>query len=1191
MSLQTKTLSKTTKGGAKNALDYLLEELVNYMAMSGQEQFVSKDLMSFWGGAMCPDLTGDLSDPAQQDILMTLMLGFKPDSPIYALQKAVKEERAKKNPDDDLIAELNEKINFEVENNRTIKEKKNPRYGQDMCFSPPKEVSILFGMCKSQEDRDRIIGAFNKSVQKTMNKIDSECRGRVYDKTTGGIKLVEVDTQHAGFLHFDCRPTKSIDPITGEVKFHIGDMGFHYHVNKLNACKVKGTDQYCTLDVETNERKKIENDKYFLKELTNELIAAGVDMEKTYKDDYKKVVDCVKVKGIDHGYKQLFSKRLNAAKDHAQLAGEEISLDKENHSKNLRKIASQTREEKAPYQSTFLKQENWIAQAEAYAKENNIPMIDALALMKEPGTIESRTSTLTIKDIKAMTTELCLASKIGSITETELIAHVLKCEVDSMTDTDDLIALTKTALVEMRKDIPAITREMKDSLGKHTAEYFTMPEVVRMELFMQKFIQRQENTKADKPIPMLSVLKYIEDEETKMKAKFGKSAGYSICQKNAIINTFDNSQSSKSEKLQLILGLPGTGKSFQMKALKEIYEANGQKCIFTGVSNAAATALVDALEEKKVETLSSLVGQLKKKNTLNGDSVVFVDEITLSGIGDIYDIMALVDEAKRNGQGQAKLIFVGDPEQCSSVNYSGEVSFATMIKQIRAGELNIQLSTLETVNRQKAGTDVAKIASTFMHHDVKITKISECIQLLEKNKWMHKNNDLQKLKEQFVEKFISDKGDQRKVNWQGSKQGLAHTNDMCTELNEMIQSRIAKEQGLKTTDAIPLMLRGKEGVNHEKVNLFEGDRICIYDNFKNKKTMTGENGEEVVITKTDLGTFKGIEDVLDKNGNAKKMYVFQLDNSSLNGKGSVVKFEEHKLPRMTLSYVQTIMSSQGKSYESTHLMWTEGMGKELANVGLTRQKDRIQIYGTEKGIDSMFQIGTGKTGLTATNMLKENLTLENLKQAIMDDNRDLVSVIVQLKPEFIDKEILNELKQAGEYEIVQVLLDSIPQHIHDLTHEPEEFNMDEVSDEFEYLEDVKFLKTESRLDTLMEDFKNLAEETAIIINKAKEKIKEIVLNTPVAVEPVKVLSPIEMKKRQNAIIWNEIKKDYTEQYEYMQKHRVDGKGSDMEKTFIDMKINGYNDTYIHPAHKTKFNNTPLPVVQQSVVKQQLGLSM
>lgn len=1183
MSLQTKTLSAGTKGSARNALDYLVEELVDYMIEKKGEKFVSQELMSMWGGSMFPELKGDLSDPAQREILLTMMLGFKPDSPIFQFQKSLKHEREKQNPDMDLIATLNDKINFEVKNNRMIKEKKDPRFGQDMCFSPPKEVSILFGMCKTQEDRDSIIGAFKRSVEKTMTKIDGECRGRVYDPETGGIKLVAVDTQHAAFLHFDSRPTKSIDPITGKVEFHIGDMGFHYHVNKLNSCREKGTGKYCTIDVETNERNKIENDKYFLKELTNELILIGIDMEKTYKDDYKQVVDCVKVKGIEYGFKQLFSKRLNAAKDHAQLDGELEPLHAEKSSKQIRKIASKTREAKAEHQSTFAKQENWIAQAEAYAKENNIPMIDTKSLMQAAGSIEARTSTLTIKDIKAMTTELCLASKIGCITETELISHVLKCEVDSMTNTDELIALTKSALVEMSKDLPAISRDMQDGLGKYTANYYTTPEVVRMEQFMEKFVQRQENSKADKPINMLSVLKYIENEETKMKAKFGDKAGYSICQKNAIINTFDNSQSSKSEKLQLILGLPGTGKSFQMKALKEIYEANGQKCIFTGVSNAAATALDSALGLKGTETLNGFVRQLKQKNTLNGNSVIFVDEITLSGIGDIHDIMGLVDEAAKNGQGQAKLVFVGDPEQCSSVNYAGEVSFATMIKQIRAGELNIQLSTLETVNRQKAGTDVAKIASTFMQHDVKITKISECIELLEKNKWMHKDNDLQKLKEQFVEMFVSDNSN--------TKQGLAHTNDMCLELNEMIQARIARDKGLKIEDATQLMLRGKEGVNHDKVRLFEGDRICIYDNFKKKKSLSGDLGEEVVITKTDQGTYIGVENVLDRNGNSKKMYAFQIDSE--NGAGSIVRFEEHKLPRMTLSYVQTIMSSQGKSYDSTHgWVGDGGFGKESWNVFLTRQKEQMQIYGTEKGIDSMFQVGTGKTGLTATNMLRENLTLDNLHNAIMDDNKDLVSVIVQLKPELVDKFLLNELKNSGEFEIVQVLLDSIPAHIHELNNEPDEENdYGMESEELEFLSDDDFfvieeVKEVSRLDRLIDECKKLSDETAIIIENAKNSIREIMDK----VVPVKHEVPImksftkeEIKQHEESVLdraWvmerEHIKNNFEEMFEYVEKHESKGEWN-INDLFKDMKENGYDDTYVPNEFKSQFNDVVLPV--------------
>lgn len=140
---------------------------------------------------------------------------------------------------------------------------------------------------------------------------------------------------------------------------------------------------------------------------------------------------------------------------------------------------------------------------------------------------------------------------------------------------------------------------------------------------------------------------------------------------------------AQGNRLALIQGAAGVGKSASLAALKIAYEANGSRVIGMAPSGAAAAEL-----EKSAGIASSTIhallmklelGKGDKRFQLQADDVLIVDE---AGMIDTRTLHRLASHASQAG---AKLVLVGDERQLEAVGSAS--TFALLGQQIGRAEI------------------------------------------------------------------------------------------------------------------------------------------------------------------------------------------------------------------------------------------------------------------------------------------------------------------------------------------------------------------------------------------------------------------------------------------------------------------------------------------------------------------------
>lgn len=158
-------------------------------------------------------------------------------------------------------------------------------------------------------------------------------------------------------------------------------------------------------------------------------------------------------------------------------------------------------------------------------------------------------------------------------------------------------------------------------------------------------------------------------------------------------------------KLSILTGGPGTGKTHTIKSIIHFYKKNGKKCVLCAPTGRAAKRM----EESTSETSSTIHRLLKyvegkfnhnEDNKLEGD-VFIIDE---SSMIDIWLGNALLKAIPDN----ARVLFVGDIDQLPSV---GAGNF---LKDMINSDV-IAVSRLTQIHRQAQNSNIIKAAHSIIH--------------------------------------------------------------------------------------------------------------------------------------------------------------------------------------------------------------------------------------------------------------------------------------------------------------------------------------------------------------------------------------------------------------------------------------------------------------------------------------------
>lgn len=372
--------------------------------------------------------------------------------------------------------------------------------------------------------------------------------------------------------------------------------------------------------------------------------------------------------------------------------------------------------------------------------------------------------------------------------------------------------------------------------------------------------------------------------------------------------------------ISAVVGNPGAGKSYMLKALKAIYDKRGYKVIGTSVSDKVTKALND---ETGIEsyTLSSLNYRLEKGYlNLTSDTVVIVDE---AGMAEFLHYASLLEYVKKSN---AKIVLSGDPKQLKSIG-KGDL-FKAIIERVGC-------YLMEDIQRQKdLGDREASRALCKGNVDLALEHYSN------KGGFVYDETENDVINS-ITKNWVSDV----KESGLSGTVMLAFTRKSVDELNDSSRNELIKNQ------------------------VINGDQYCectITRNFENKFN-DAENKLEKELFKLDDKDSKQID--VDIKISVGDRVIFKKKDKKLdiiNGEiGTVIDFDSKSftvktdnsnktitVPRsykyFDYAYAMTLHKAQGVTLTNAHvyvdsIRWN----KYLSLVAMTRHREKLLIYASK----------------------------------------------------------------------------------------------------------------------------------------------------------------------------------------------------------------------------------------------------
>ncbi|MFO9763146.1 Ti-type conjugative transfer relaxase TraA [Legionella pneumophila serogroup 1] len=339
-------------------------------------------------------------------------------------------------------------------------------------------------------------------------------------------------------------------------------------------------------------------------------------------------------------------------------------------------------------------------------------------------------------------------------------------------------------------------------------------------------------------------------------------------------------------QISVVIGRPGTGKSYLLKPIKEHYEQHNYRVIGAALSGKVAKSLQTDTGITS-STIASLTYKLANQQLkLNSSNVLIIDE---AGMVDFSSMALLVREAQKAG---SKVILVGDPDQLKPI-HKGEI-----FRGIAALTGYIELEHIKRQNDlgdRLASMNMAKgmIAEAVDHyHEKGAIVFSETTETAAQN-------------------LIHDwQADITKSNLQDSVV-LAFTRASVGYLNEQARLALKEKQILGQEE---ITVQGFE----KQLKISIGERLLFR---QNDKTLGVRNG--------DLGTVQSIKN---------DQFQIKLDSGEL-------LIIPSSYTKMDYGYALTVHKSQGMTVKhSKVLIDSKYWDRHLSFVAMTRHKDSLKIY-------------------------------------------------------------------------------------------------------------------------------------------------------------------------------------------------------------------------------------------------------
>ncbi|HAT9682343.1 Ti-type conjugative transfer relaxase TraA [Legionella pneumophila] len=343
---------------------------------------------------------------------------------------------------------------------------------------------------------------------------------------------------------------------------------------------------------------------------------------------------------------------------------------------------------------------------------------------------------------------------------------------------------------------------------------------------------------------------------------------------------------AQSSDISVVIGRPGTGKSYLLKPVNEYYTQAGMEVIGAALSGKVAKAL-QAETGITSSTIKSLSYRLANNMMqLSDKHVLIIDE---TGMVDFASLAYLIKEAHKAG---SKVVLIGDPDQLKPIQ-KGEI-----FRGIAARTGYIELENIkrqQDLGDRQASLDLAKgdIEKAIQHYQNKgaITIADTRVQALEK--------------------VVADWKQDLESTSMADNLMLSYTRKAVNHLNDLAREALIAENKIGDEN---IVYQGLE----RNLKISTGERLLFREN---NKVLGVRNGDTATV----------------KEINAQQMKI-QLDSGEF-----LTIPKEYKA--LDYAYALTVHKSQGMTAKKVRvLIDSKYWDRNLSFVAMTRHKEQLDIY-------------------------------------------------------------------------------------------------------------------------------------------------------------------------------------------------------------------------------------------------------
>lgn len=451
----------------------------------------------------------------------------------------------------------------------------------------------------------------------------------------------------------------------------------------------------------------------------------------------------------------------------------------------------------------------------------------------------------------------------------------------------------------------------------------------------------------------------------------GRGNGLSDEQRNALLHI------TGPERISIIEGTAGAGKSYMLDAAREAWERDGYNVIGGALQGKAAEGLVDSSTIAS-ETIHRTLHEIEKGDIkIDSKTVFVVDE---AGMVDSRLMSKLQDHIDAAG---AKLVLVGDTKQLQSIDAGG----AMRAQRDAVGKY----FEMNEIRRQHSESEKAMV------HDAKAGRAAEVLAYLDK-KPEHDGHGREKEKSTITEHAERDsvlkavaEGTVADLAAGKSSVALAETRYEVQRINELAREQ-AKAAGVVSGEDKVFKAEIRE--EERELRFSAGDRVIF---LKNDRETGVKNGTTGVVQLAEDG----------------KLTV------KLDGKDNAVEIDQAKYNKLDYGYAMTVHKSQGVTVDRAHYAPSSMAHREMSYVALSRHRESVKVHITEgqrQELEAQFARSQSKdTSAAYAKVEKHQGEIDRAEQRIKDADERIQKLEAQ-KAAQVEKTEAKPRETAADHE-------------------------------------------------------------------------------------------------------------------------------------------------------------------------------